>query len=222
MLILPTHKRRNNLTRFIAAYDETKAVEPVLLVIDDNDTTYDDVVLHSNFSILRIPPGLCSSKRENLAFEKYPDEQCYGILADDVVPRTPHWDVIMKEAAGDWGLAYCPDTIHGKKLPTHPFMGGELVRAMGFIDEPTIHDYYSDNCRRDVAHALGLLRPVDNVELVHMHWVNGLADKDDTYKKQWDNNHDAYLYQQWLHFGGFYDTVRRVKGKMDASRSGLI
>lgn len=211
MIILPTHRRKANLERFIRAYVRTKASEPVLLVIDTNDDTYERMNLPDTFSVLRIHPKQCASARCNFAFKNFPDEKYYGILGDDIEPLTEHWDIIMKESCGDWKMAYCADGIFDEKLPTHPFLGGELVRAQGFIDEPSVHDWYADNCRRDMAHALGNGVYVQNVKFMHHHHVNNKAPMDETYKKQWDHNHDSFLYQTWLHQGKFRATVDRLK-----------
>lgn len=214
MIILATHKRRAGLERFIGYYIKTKASEPVKLVIDDNDCSYDGMFLPDSFSVLRIPPGASATERANVAFRNFPDEPYYGIMADDVEPLTEHWDIIMKESCGDWNMAYCADGIMNERLATHPFFGGQLIRAQGFIAEPSLHDWYGDNCWMDVTHALGVILYVKGVNFMHHHHLNGKAPMDETYKKQWDHSHDSYLYQQWLHFGGFRKTVNRVSKVM--------
>lgn len=215
MIILATHKRRAGLERFIEAYIKTKASEPVKLVIDEDDRSYDGLFLPDTFTVLRIPPGAVASERANVVFRNFPNEPYYAILADDIEPLTEHWDIIMKESCGSWNIAYCADGIMNERLATHPFMGGELMRAQGFIEEPSVHDWYADNCRMDVGHHFGCLVYVKNVHFMHHHHMNGKAVKDETYLKQWDHNHDSYLYQQWLHFGGFRGAVDRIKKVMD-------
>jgi hypothetical protein len=135
-------------------------------------------------------------------------------MADDVEPLTDYWDVTMKAACGEWKMAYCADGIQNRKLPTHPFMGGKFVRAQGFIEEPSVHDWFADNCRKDVAYALNLSVYVEEVKFMHHHHVNGKAPLDETYTKQWNHSEDAYLYQRWLRHGGFRKTVDRVRKAM--------
>ncbi len=213
MIILATHKRPKNIMRFFRICKQTQVTEKVLLLIDEDDNSYEEILtsLPKNFSVLRIPPGCCASRRANIPFEKFPNEPYYAIMGDDVFPVGWKWDQVMREAAGEWNIAYCDDGIQGKHLATHPFIGGELVRAQGFVEEPSMLDWFADNCRMDVGAELGLLRYVENVKFDHLHHINGKADFDQTYAKQ-KNGEGAYAeYLKWRLFGGFSRTVRKIE-----------
>lgn len=214
MITLATYKRPHNLLRFIAAYGITEASEPVLVLVDEDDDSYDRIVMPPTFRMERIPPGCTASKRANIQFERYPNEPYYAIMGDDVVPMTKHWDRKLKAAAGEWKIAYCADGIQNERLATHPFIGGELVRAQGFVEEPMMRDWYADNCRMDVGNALGLLVYLDDVEYDHQHHTTGKSLLDTTYLKQKNHEEDAYLYEVWRLNGGLRDTVERVRKAM--------
>ena len=212
MIILATHRRPENLNRFIEAYKNTEASEPVLLLIDENDDSYDHMPVPDQFTVHRITPGCCASRRANIPYVIYPDEPYYAIMGDDVVPKTKHWDRILKERAGRWKIAYCADGIQNQRLATHPFIGGDLVRAMGFVEEPSMGDWFADNCRMDIGMELGLLDYVEEVQFDHRHFITGKAPEDETYKKQRDHDKDREAYHKWRFFGGFAETVTRIKG----------
>ena len=210
MIILATHKRPDNLKRCIQACKDTEVTERVLVLIDEDDDSYDSISLPENFTVHRIPPGSCASRRANIPFELHPDEPYYAIMGDDVVPKTKGWDKILRARAGGWKVAYCADGIHNQKLATHPFIGGELARAQGFVEEPSMLNWYADNCRMDVGAELGLLDYVEEVQFEHLHHCNGKAPVDETYTKQGDHKADLWAYQRWRLFGGFAETVQRI------------
>jgi hypothetical protein len=210
MINLPTHKRPKSLLRFIEAYHLTQATEPVLLLIDEDDNSYDELSFPSNFSILRIPPGCSAPQRANIPFEKSPHEPYYAIMGDDVVPLTPLWDQKLKEHAQKWKVAYGADGIQNEKLTTHPFIGGEFVRAQGFVAEPAMGDWYGDNCLMDVARTFDLLDYVPEVKYDHQHYITGKSELDATYAKQSDPNKDFEAYKNWGENGGYTNTLLRI------------
>src|SRR4029077_1881803 len=54
----------------------------------------------------------------NAIFEMYPNEECYGFLADDAILDEQGMLRMLEEAAGDWNVAYANDKHWGAKLPT--------------------------------------------------------------------------------------------------------
>ena len=54
------------------------------------------------------------------------------ITTDDFVPGLD-WGKRMAQRCGPWDVMYGPDQIFDEKLPTHPCIGGELVKHVGTL-----------------------------------------------------------------------------------------
>jgi len=126
--------------------------------------------------------------------EFYSKTDCdwYGFIADDVVPESRGWDLKMIETAGKDGMAV-PKGGHGD-IPPHFVLGGDLVRATGFLCLPGLDRIYIDTVWTDIAVSRGVLRECDAV-LNHVHFSKG-ALFDQTYKK-FHKHEDKELYEQW-------------------------
>ena len=133
-------------------------------------------------------------------YENFPQEKYYGFLGDDLIPQTDGWDEKLVEAAGDWNVAYPNDKFweYGE-LATHPTLGGELVRHMGWLCYPGLERTYIDTVWHAVGTHRGALKWLPDVILEHMHPLKGKAPMDDTYAKiALHTAHDASLYQQFM------------------------
>lgn len=181
MLFLPTRGRKASLERFIHYYKETKATEPVAVLIDDDDfETYKDVVLPDHWHKLEFPKTGSAVDQANRAFEKFPNEEYYAMLADDVVPETTEWDKLLKEACLKHNVAWANDGIQGDKLATHYFVKGELIRKLGWFAYPNCKRWYGDNIWTDLAKLIGY-KYLPEVKLSHHHHINNKALLDSTY-----------------------------------------
>jgi hypothetical protein len=87
----------------------------------------------------------------NELFEKYPDEEFYGLLADDLIPHTSEWDQRLIEAAGRNKISQANDLTKNPKHCMHPCVGGDLVRAAGFFASPTCIHYGSELVWKELA-----------------------------------------------------------------------
>lgn len=207
MILLPTKGRPLSLKRFVTRYETTGATLPVLLLTDEADRgVYETVGLPAGFSEMTFPAGTPIGECFNRAFAAHPDEPYYGITADDVVPETDGWDVTLRDACLPDRVAWGDDGLQGKDLPTHPFLGGELVRKLGFIAPPGVKHWYADNFWALLANTHGLGTYLPDVKTTHRHHLNGLAEFDATYATQPDHEADR---QAWARFlAGEYQEVR--------------
>lgn len=193
VLVLASRGRPHNLRRFAEAYDRTEAVSKVVVGLDYGDPKtqeYRDLNLHQSFTFLTVGnpnPGACFV--QNKIFEAYPNADVYGIVADDVIPTTKHWDVKLAKAAVG-GVSFCADGMHDGRFATHPFIDGDLVRKYGFIAPPGLKHLYVDNFWNDVG-AETHLKYLDTVRLEHHHWSNDKAPKDETYNHQYAQGDEA-------------------------------
>ena len=198
MWILPSRSRPQNLIRFFEHWKTTGANTPGVVVLDRDDPELDGyrkVVIPSAWSLILIEPiGL--GPTFNQVFESWPNNSWYGMLADDVIPRTYEWDKILVEAAGTDGVSYADDGINGEKQVTHCVLGGDFVRSLGWLCLPGLKRVYIDNVITEIARDSGVLRYCGNVSLEHMHFSNQKSPMDKTYEKP-DARMDQAIYEEW-------------------------
>ena len=199
MIILPTIYRPDSLKRFVTTYNQTGATLPVWVMLDhSNAWHYKDIELPEHFRTIKVSAGARIGDIFNVVFKHYPNEDFYGIIADDVVPETFRWDILLREACLPDRMAWGLDGGHDETLPRHPFIGGDLVRRLGFLSVPGLKHWYVDNAWRDIALGLqcGEYRP--EIRMTHRHFTNGKAQKDRTYIEQPDHRADEITYKIWL------------------------
>lgn len=187
MWVIPSRSRPENIKRMLPL------VRRAILMIDEDDPLlggYFDLDLPSSWQV-RVGPRDALSAIYNRVYEEFPLLPWYGIFADDVEPLTPNWDVQMVKAAGSDGLSYGDDGIGA---PTHFCLGGDLVRAMGWLAYPGLERLYIDSVWADIARQKGVLRYLPDVRVLHRHPSVGLALMDTTYRKA-RKEEDRALYQ---------------------------
>jgi hypothetical protein len=214
--LCPSYKRPENFARLVAACEETAPGISVIVRLDEDDPFLDQYKIPDGWVRLVGPPtkpGLV----KNEMLRAFPDESFYGIIADDVIPRTPGWNTILEQAAGDWFIAYPNDLIRGEIQVTHGVMGGALVRTLGWWELPGLVGLFGDTLWYELGKRLELLHYFPNVVLEHVHWSNRKAPKDETYSKRMRPGHEYFslkdqtLYFDWLHNGGVDRDVMKVK-----------
>lgn len=184
MFILCSRGRPASLARFAAAYRETEARLPVLVRLDQDDPRlgeYLTTVLPSSWHV-EVGPRKPLAEIYNDVFRRFWDEEFYGMLADDLVPRTPWWDQQLVEAAASHGVAYGDDGIQHEQIATHPVIGAELARAVGWLAPPWLKFLWIDTTWTAIGRALGRLRYLPQVSMEHLHYSVGKSEHDQTYR----------------------------------------
>lgn len=196
MWILPTRSRPHNLQRLLQAYIDTGATTPIWVRIDDDDPMSGAyIVNHPNWSVT-------IGKRKPLseiyaeAFDRFRNALWFGFIADDVVPLTPLWDQKLIAVASNDGMAVPSGGHKDYAGAPHFALGGDLVRSIGWLALPGLDRLYLDQVWNDIAEAKGVLRRVPEVQLVHMHFSNGKALMDKTYRKA-NKAADRMIYETW-------------------------
>lgn len=198
---LPTRGRPDKLARFLDGYTTTGAAAPVRMRLDQDDPDLDaylEIILPPSWVRVirpRVPGGANAAHAEMLA--EHPDLDWYGLLADDVIPRTDGWDKALLEAAGKDKLAYADDGFQGANLATHPVLGGDLVRAIGWICCPAVGHNYADTCLHLIAQKSGRDVYLPHVKLEHMHPLAGKAKEDATHRYAQDFVRDTWAFYKW-------------------------
>ncbi len=123
----------------------------------------------------------------NQVFEDNPDEDFYFMANDDIVFETPLWDL---ELAVKGKISYGNDSYQGENLCTFPMIDGDIVRALGWLQLPTLEKYCGDVVWRTIGRSLNNLNYNSNVIMYH-NWEELQIDK---------NTHDKDIgeFAKWL------------------------
>lgn len=199
MILLPSRGRPRKLARFFEAYAATHATEPGIVMIEPQDRDpYSRVTLPDGWRLVEVPPSMVSKKFNDGALVYCPGERTYQVMADDCLPETEYWDQLLLEAAGTLSVAYGNDFIDPPPPCGHPCIGGDLVRALGFIAPPRFGHFYWDNALADIAAALGkdYLRYLPHVVTRHLHWTL-TGEYDETCRARGCSEDDQIIYERW-------------------------
>jgi hypothetical protein len=213
MIILPTLRRPHLLQKFIHAYKQTQAILPVHVILDASDAAgYDAVKLPSHWQRVTVPPGKRLGGIYKLVYETFPMEPFYAMIGDDVLPETMHWDVALQENCLPDKIAWGWDGIQNEKLPTHPFIGGDLVRRLGWFAAPGMQQYFVDNVWKHLADALNCGAYLPQVRMRHCHHLSGDRPIDRTDEEAPSMGNDQNAYTKFMH-NDFPALIERVRVK---------
>lgn len=173
----------------------------VMLTLYEHDKRLPDYLAQrwpSNWSI-EIVPMLGNGPTYNEMLRRYPDEPQYGFLADDALLDIQGMLRMLEDAAGEWFVAYSNDKHHGDKIPTMPCLGGELVRAVGYLSPPNLIHWAIDCAWGEIGKRLNALRYFDLLTYTHLNPIWGTAPDDRTYQLARANSHDyERLFRSWM------------------------
>ena len=150
--------------------------------------------------------------------KRYPHEKCYGFLADDAILDEQGMLRMLEVEAADWNLAYANDKHHGAAIPTMPCLGGDLVRAVGYLSPPHIIHWGIDCCWYEIGKRLDALRYQPHLTYEHQNPVWGTAPDDRTYRlaRQRSFGYTDY-FRAWVFGGELEVAVARAKEQRGAT-----
>ena len=217
MILLPTRGRPEGLKRYLKAYKDTGAKLPVAIRLDNDDPmlpAYNDIPRESGQDWI-VGPRVGALGAVNEIFSKYPNEPVYAGGSDDLLPRTENWDLILAEAAGPWGVAFGDDLQETGKFPTHPVIGGNLLRAVGWVSPPGFWHLFIDQIWGTIARTLGCLTFCPFVITEHLHFGNHKSPVDQTYRDHFARGSaDRQAFNEWMASNELQVVVSRVKRAM--------
>lgn len=190
-LLVPTRKRPERLRSMVESVKQTSSVMPqILCYLTPDDDSYDWTQYAPTQFI--VGPRLVMSDLWN-ALIPYAAGDIFMLCADDVIFRTPGWDVEVENAFAAVPdrilLAFCDDGgPGGKTFASLPFVSRRWVEVVGYFTGPGFSADFSDTWPHDVAEMIGRKRFIPGVLIEHVHWLWGKAPKDVTYQE----NEDRY------------------------------
>jgi len=186
MWFVPTRGRPQRLQKFLDGCVDTNMTMQGLIVVDGADGgDYSEVALPNNWRLEVAPDRKDVGGRLDRLLADYPDLPFYSIINDDIVPETPEWDTILAAEVGDWNVVYPNDCLQGVKMATQFIIGRKLAHAVGSLSLGFRHGKM-DRAWMEIGEALGRLVYRDDVRLRHEHFSNGLAERDETYSRQYN------------------------------------
>lgn len=214
MHLLPSRGRPVQLQRF---FDEGQPEQPgVVITEEDQSDSYVKIRMPPTWQLLVVTgvKRLGFAAAANIGFRQFPSEPWYGQSGDDSVGRTPHWDTILGAAATPSKIVW-PDDLFGGRC-TQPFVGGDLVRALGWFSHPALGHLYTDTVWGDIQSKLangGGYMP--EVVYEHLHWCAGKAVMDQTaHERKTQGDEMAYRRINWQ------DIMEKVKSCVNTSTVG--
>lgn len=152
------------------------------------------------------------------AADFYPALASFG---DDHVPQTPGWDKLLLDAIegmGGTGISYPNDQVRADVCEAWVMSSG-IVRALGWMCEPSLAHWYVDNVIHDLGTRAGCLQYLPDVIVRHNHPAAGRGQFDKTYFDAYEGLHDdRRAYEAWCATRRSADVakVRALRGKARA------
>lgn len=100
----------------------------------------------------------------NKMFNKYPDFDFYHMTNDDCVYQTKDWDLKLCHKGK---ISYGDDLFQRQNLCTFPMIDGDIVRAVGWLQMPTLERYYGDSVWKFIGQQCNNLNYVPEVVIKH-------------------------------------------------------
>lgn len=213
MWVFATRSRFSNCARFIESWIRTGASSPVYVRMDEDDPDLEAVLKlpwPSNFELV-VGPQARVGQAMNEMFNKYPNEPWYGILADDQVPKTQHWDQRLIEAAVPDQISYANDVYEKRIRICHPCVGGDLVRTVGFFSVPTVRHFGTDTFWEQLHHCCDKRGRLNDVVVEHAHFNFEQSPLDATYQRsQSIRREDKIAFKKYMN-ENFEAIMRRIE-----------
>ena len=161
--------------------------------------------------VIQVVNMLGNGPTYNEILRRYPNEPCYGFLADDTLLDVPGMLAGLEAEAGEWGVAYANDQHHGAAIPTMPCLGGELARAVGYLSPPNMIHWGIDAIWGEIGKHTNALRYRPDLTYTHLNPVWGTAPDDRTYALARQRSFGyTDVFRGWQHGGELKRALSRI------------
>lgn len=100
----------------------------------------------------------------NNAFNAHPNYDFYFMANDDIIFNTPLWDLAL---ANIGKISYGRDNIQNSNMCTFPMIDGRIVRALGWLQLPTLDRYCGDVVWKFIGDQCNVLNYCEKIEITH-------------------------------------------------------
>lgn len=183
LVMIGTRSRPQNAVRAFEALKKVSVESDFLIIInEDQQDLYPEID-----GVIRevVPTPFGANEKGNYVVHKYWD--LYSTISgidDDCLVQTPGWDALITAPIKErgYGISYGNDGIQGSKLPTKVTISTNILKALGFFSPRILKHSYCDNFWKTLGECLNALDYFEDVNMEHLHWINGKATMDETYK----------------------------------------
>lgn len=195
-IVIPSKGRPERCAEMIASARATASERVRFLVVIPHEQSVApyQAVVAEGAELLSAPTGFVRCVNRGAA-ALVDDVSIVGAFGDDVLFRTPGWDLEVTKALATPGMAYGDDlvgsTLHGKPHPTAVWVSSEIIRALGWLAHASIEHQWADDIWRDLFEAAGCARYLPQVVVEHLHPAVGKAPMDPTYEAVFGGNEEA-------------------------------
>lgn len=231
MWLLPSRGRRDACQDALDACAATGMSSPLVVIVDSRVDDYCGLRVPGNVvAVLRKPWDLAECSR--WLSEAYPDEACYGWLADDLRPRTFGWDAALERACKPLRFSHCYDGWMALDSGTRKrslcgafCWDGDLVRTVGWF-APTWGVHHDgrrlpmQGCIDDCWTWMFPDRMAFVADHLVEHWNyrtgRRAQDQTDDHSRGGDDYiaRDVQLFEQWRRSQESDDTINRVRAEI--------
>jgi hypothetical protein len=231
ILLVPTRGRPGNAARLIQAVRETRTMATdIVFGVDGDDpelAAYEQVFAEARRGYKDSPyhPMIWFHVNDRMSLagwtnwlaETYAHRYRYlGSLGDDHCPQTKGWDgelIRVLDAEGP-GYAYPNDYVR-EDIPQLVVVSSSIVLALGWMCEPSISHFFTDNVWSDLGQFAGCIWFLPDVDVEHMHHLNrrhpGEVERDQTYREAEQSfPADLAAFEQWR-AGRAQDDVAKIR-----------
>lgn len=217
--ILPTFNRPKQCAAVLNKLKSTSCSTPGIIFVNGNKKDYEREffnyeMLPQGWRVIYNSENIGAIGALNKIFELYPNEDFYGFIGDDEFVEGENWDTKLIGAAGKWNFSHGLDNIHqGKRAQGYLCLGGDLVRAVGFIALRETWHWYGLDDMWETLEKTGICKNilVPEVKVVHRHPMDGVTKNDACYELGESQRHIDY--QVFAHFlrNGLKSAVERIR-----------
>lgn len=179
LVITPTRDRIEKVKEHLESFKKTSSDKTcMLLAIDKDDPKFSEYLklFGEEWSYIVIEKRkTCIQIYNYIVNYLCKDFKYYMPSNDDFVFLTNLWDTKLIEKIkekGGWAIAYGDDRIHGEEMPTTSVISGNIVRALGYLQLPSLTHLFGDNAVKVIGQGLGRLFYVPQVVIQHKHFID--------------------------------------------------
>lgn len=217
LAVCPTRERPQLAEEMLRSFLLTAKDADIIFVLDTDDpqlTDYNFLHKYPCFKFLTFRQNTTQYYNEIIQQPQYNAYEYYSCTNDDFVYKTDGWDTKLIEEIekhGSPGIAFGNDLLQGRNLPTTSIISGEIVRAIGYLQNPALTHLFGDNVWKVIGKQCQCLHYRNDVIIEHRHFVSGKTKPDTTSKftnsqKMYKKDGQAFI--SWLENQSFMDCLK--------------